>query len=96
MPKIENCRLVEPFTGRMIVRLTREEAQSMEREGTARRTGSHTYVHVRPIPPSDSAETPTSLVNYDMQVVAGLHVASEREIERLAGWGFDAPKRREL
>lgn len=92
MSRMDVCRLEEPFSGRLIVRLTTEEARSMVREGTARRTGRHCYSHIKPVPASNSGETPPMLDRYDMSVVAGEVRPTECEFERLQGWGFRVPR----
>ena len=88
MSRMDVAKLVDAFTGRLIVRLTTEEARSMVSEGTARRVGKHTYSHIKPVPPSDSGETPPMLDRYDMEVVASGRAPTECEFERLQGWGF--------
>lgn len=92
MSRMDCCRLEEPFSGRLIVRLTTEEARSMVCEGTARRTGKYSYSQIKPVPPSNSGETPPMLDRYDMNVVAAGQAPTECEFERLAGWGFNVSR----
>jgi hypothetical protein len=91
---IECCKLVDSFTGRMIVPLTREEANSMVGQGAARRRRSHTYSFVAPIHPSSSSETAPSLMVHDTMVVASGSAPTIEDFERLFGWGFRVEKPR--
>lgn len=88
MSRMDCCRLEEPFSGRLIVRLTMQEALSMVDEGTARRTGRQTFSHIKPVVPSNSSESAPMLHRYDMNVVAAGVAPTECEFERLQGWGF--------
>jgi hypothetical protein len=70
--RLDNCELRAQFTGRLINRLTRGEAESMVRAGTATRTGARRYTLVQPVRPSSSKIDPCSLRSRDMHVVVGL------------------------
>jgi hypothetical protein len=98
MSYTENCVLVDAFTGRDIVRLTRLEADSMVAAGKAvriggqRRTGRHRYRQVLPVAPSNSSESMPMLTVSDTRAVAGLCIPTVDQAERLEGWGFHVPK----
>jgi len=90
--RLDNCELRAQFTDRLIDRLTRAEAESMVRAGTARKSGARRYTLIEPVPPSNSETDPCSLKPRDMSIVAGLAKPTLEEYERLTGWGFLVPK----
>jgi hypothetical protein len=96
---MENCVLVDPFTGKGIVRLTRQEAESMVSGGTAERTGwrgkktgTHRYRLVVPVAPSNSLESSSMLTAGDIRALVAVlfrrYRISIEQAERLVGWGF--------
>lgn len=93
--KIENCEL-RASTGRVIAYLTRDEADSMVREGTARKirtkNGKRHWVLVEPVRPSNSGLDAPCLKPRDTHVVVGLSKPTLEQYERLKGWGFSVPK----
>lgn len=95
--RMENCVLVDGFTGKQICALTRQEADSMTERGTARcqrARGRKTnrYTLVAPVKPSNSSESMPMLTVSDTRAVAGLSIPTVEQAERLAGWGFQVPK----
>jgi hypothetical protein len=95
--RMENCVLVDGFTGRHICALTRQEADNMAERGTARcqrARGRKTnrYHLVVPVAPSNSSESMPMLTVSDMRAVAGLCIPTVDQAERLEGWGFHVPK----
>jgi hypothetical protein len=90
---IENCDLCDPVTGRVILRLTRSEAESMVRDGMAKKKlgkrGRRKYNFIPPVMPSDSGDDSPMLRVHDMRIAAGLtRCETEAEHERMIGWGF--------
>lgn len=92
MSRQDICKLVDSFSGHMILRLTTEEARSMVREGTAKRIDRHKYSLIKPVAPSNSGDSPPMLDRFDMEVVASGRAPTECEFERLLGWGFRVRK----
>jgi hypothetical protein len=96
MSRMENCVLVDGFTGKDILRLTRQEADSMVSNGKAVRipshgkrwTGTHKYRMVVPVTPSNSEDSMAELNAGDSRVAAGLFTPTVEQAERLHGWGF--------
>jgi hypothetical protein len=96
MSRMENCVLVDGFTGKDILRLTRQEADSMVSNGKAVRipshgkkwTGTHKYRMVVPVQPSNSEDSMAELNAGDSRVAAGLFTPTVEQAERLHGWGF--------
>jgi hypothetical protein len=74
--------------GNPLYAITLAEGQSLVRQGKAKRTGKTTFELISNPQPSESKDSSTALVEWDMQVLVGAAPMNHRMRERLIGYGL--------